>query len=688
MNRNVETPSNVHTGDGWWRGAAALLALAVGLSASWLGGPAGIAYLAVFVAATVPGWPFGWAVFGRNHAAGWISGALVGYVFTALGIWTTSRLGFHSSTAFVIAWGALCLTSSLLLVVRGPLVRLAHWSRRDTAGLLLLLILVPALVGPPFKHIGAQTAEGVRLYRAYFTADFLWHMALTDELRNFRLPPANPYAADLTLSYYWTYFLFPAAVLETRTLPGLDVETALKLNALCAGLLFVSAIVIGAWRVAPRIGPVTAAVAVAVLAASAEGLYALWDLYSKGLPLSAVRTLNIDAITMWFWGGLTVDGLPRSLWYTPQHAMASGFGLVALVIAGTERCTTGAACAAGVALAGAVMVSPFLGGAFALIYGAAVVANVVVYRRPLVRSILPHLWAALLTVLAVLWCMANDMLTGTGGVLRLGFYGNARHAPVATLMLALGPLLVPALLGLWRVRRLPTHSLPTMAALLIGLGLFYFVSIGGTDPVWVGWRAGQILLVTLPGLAAVFLSDDHEWPRSQFVRAAVLLVVFIIGLPTTLIDGYNAQDVSNRAMGPGFPWTVTVGRAQQDAFDWIERKTPEDAVVQMEPTVRGRGTWSLIPSFAHRRMAAGLPISLVSMPYYEARSQRVRELYETLDVRQAWTIAHDLRIDYLYLDDVERQAFGNAAIGKFDRGLEYFRSVYRNEDVAIYAVGR
>ena len=94
----------------------------------------------------------------------------------------------------------------------------------------------------------------------------------------------------------------------------------------------------------------------------------------------------------------------------------------------------------------------------------------------------------------------------------------------------------------------------------------------------------------------------------------LLLVAFAAGLPTTAIDTYNAQDISNRAMGPGFPWTVTVDPAQQAAFAWIRRETPREAVVQMEPMVRGRATWTLIPTFAGRRMAAGLPISLVAQP--------------------------------------------------------------------------
>ena len=93
-----------------------------------------------------------------------------------------------------------------------------------------------------------------------------------------------------------------------------------------------------------------------------------------------------------------------------------------------------------------------------------------------------------------------------------------------------------------------------------------------------------------------------------------------------------------------------------------------------------------IPSFAGRRMAAGLPISLVNRPYYQARSQNVRELYGTTDGGRAWTIARELGIDYLYLDRVERGAFPAAALEKFGRDTEHFALAYSNDHVAIYAV--
>ena len=67
-----------------------------------------------------------------------------------------------------------------------------------------------------------------------------------------------------------------------------------------------------------------------------------WPRASKGSSVSsawratvsrslAVQRLNIDAMTSWVFQGLTIDSLPRSLWYTPQHAAACAFGLLALI---------------------------------------------------------------------------------------------------------------------------------------------------------------------------------------------------------------------------------------------------------------------------------------------------------------------------------------------------------------------
>ncbi len=129
-----------------------------------------------------------------------------------------------------------------------------------------------------------------------------------------------------------------------------------------------------------------------------------------------------------------------------------------------------------------------------------------------------------------------------------------------------------------------------------------------------------MLLVSIPILLARASHDhapaDHGSRRGDGAS--------LVGVPTTAIDTWNAQDIGNRREGPGFRWTLWTTRDQQQAFAWLRAQTPKSAIVQMEPMVRGREHWTLIPSFAGRRMAAGLPISLLPQPEYTEASELVK----------------------------------------------------------------
>jgi hypothetical protein len=677
----------------WIAGGGLTLAL---LAIAWTvaRGPLGLVYLAAYVLATAPGWPIGWWLFGRRHAAAWVVGALLGYALSAWTIWLATWLQADSVSGRLTAWAIVSIAIWTLwgVIARGraPLVALPAWKRRDTVALLLLLWLVPLLVGPPFKNVGARDEEGNRHYRAYFTADVLWHVALTAELTRFVLPPKNPYAADKTLHYYWTYFLVPTTIITTAPhLFGEDYTPWLLINATGAGLLFVSMIAVAAWCAVPRRLAAMTAVAIVVTAASAEGAYVLWDTLLAGAPLSSVRQHNIDAATRFLVDGLSIDGLPRSLWYTPQHAAACAYGLIALLLAAAQplRGSLAPVVISGVALAAAVTFSPLLGGMFALIYGLGIIARGLATWRALPIIVVRQLLAIVPFGLAILALFRWSMIEGAGNALHIGFHGYARNAPIETLLLSLGPALLPGLLGFWGLRRGRTALIVPAVGFTVGIGLFYFASLPTVDPVWIGWRAGQIMLVSLPALIAqalVWLADTGRAGRAA--AAIVTLLAFLIGLPTTAIDEYNAQDIGNRDMAAGFRWTVVVTPAEQEAAAWIRRAIHPAAVVQMEPTVRGRETWTFIPTFAHRRMHAGMPISLLADDDYELRSRRMRTAYGVPDGQYAWQMLRMANVDYVYVDQVERTAFPPESLTKFDTSPDLFRAVFKNAEVTIYAV--
>ena len=84
-------------------------------------------------------------------------------------------------------------------------------------------------------------------------------------------------------------------------------------------------------------------------------------------------------------------------------------------------------------------------------------------------------------------------------------------------------------------------------------------------------------------------------------------------------------------------------------------------------------------------MAAGLPISLLPLPDYMKKSDQVRRAFASADAAEASTIARSLRIDYLYVDDTDKEAYPDG-VWKFDRAPQLFERVFTNAEVSVYRV--
>lgn len=672
------------------RAAGALLTLAVA-AGLWLAGGAGaLLYALVFFAAAAPGIPLGFAVFGRRHPAAWIAGALVGYGLTQLALWSVITAGLAGPSAFFAAWAVLLAGTVTLAHAIGPDPRTGcidapAWTASDFRALFLVLLLAPVLMGITYRNLGREDAQGNKYYRAYFTADFLWHAALASELGKYSSPPRNPYLAPRAMNYYWTYFLLPATVAREAPdfLPQLqDVQRCLKTNAMLAGLLMLGALFLLVRCGVSAPGSAALSVVVVVLAASAEGLYAIGEVLARGRPWTVLQDTNIDAISNWSFGGLRIDNIPRSLWYTPQHTTSIALGLVGLIIAVLAGATArpAAIAGAGLALGLATTMNPLLGAICSLIYGICIIVDG--SRRPGgIRLIARHSLAAVFVVAAVAWASVSHVMDGAGSVAEVGFSGFARSHPIITLMLSLGPVLLPAIPGVLVSRHRETTRRAVVvgtSGILLGLFLLYFVRI--SEASWVGFRAGQILLVSIP----VLLARTFEI-LTPSLRAGLAVLILLTGLPTTLIDTFNAQDIWNRRPGPGFRWTIWTTPDQEQAFAWIRHNTALDTIVQMEPNARGREHWTLIPSFAGRRMAAGNPISLLPIPEYTERSAIVQRIFETDDAKDAFARARRLRLDYIYVDQDDLAAYPSGT-QKFDRHPEFFERVFANGSVRIYRV--
>jgi hypothetical protein len=227
------------------------------------------------------------------------------------------------------------------------------------------------------------------------------------------------------------------------------------------------------------------------------------------------------------------------------------------------------------------------------------------------------------------------------------------------------------------------------AIVVVSFAFYFFVDLRGHQFVYVGWRAGHLLFVAFTVLTAYALQELGRGGIARRVTAGILFVVLAASAaPTFAIDLYNTQDIANRALSPGgFPWTTVLEPDEVEALDWIKRTTRPNAIVQVEPTVRGQASWAYIPAFAERRMAAGLPISMVPLEKYEAASQLVQAVF----MAESAATAHDRSvaqgIDYLYIGHPERQA--NPHVEKMlGERPDLFQPVFHNNTISIYFVER
>ncbi len=653
----------------------------------------GLLYVLCYTIAATAGLPAGFVLFSRRHPAGWIAGFIIGYALTGFALWAPIAAHRSSPLVFVGAW--VVLSGAMWLVFREEKeasIVIPSWTPAASRALAAVIVTTLLVATIPLARVGEHDAAGNRRYRAYFTADFVWHTALTAELGKYAMPPHNPYlaytgsirgsaAAQTRLHYYWTYYLFPAVMSHSGPVALRDVQLCLRLNALITGILLMSAVFLSAWAAVGRAAAAAAAAVLALAASSAEGLYETLTLWSRGVPLTELRNWNIDAVTAWPpLGGHRIDGLQRCLWYVPQHSMAYALGLVAISVAAASGSGAPfvAIVAVGIALGCSVAFNPLVGGILSMAYGAAVLVDAARAAR-FAAAIGRHLVAVIPVALALVWCVRNEMVEGAGGFLQFGLLGASRQHPIETLLLSLGPILLIGAAGVAVAVRHTESALSAIvpSAVLAGVSLFlmYFVRLS-VDQAWVAFRAGQMLIIALAAPAARFMAGT---PRS--VAASAFVGCLIAGAPTTIIDEYNAQDTSNVALGPGFPWTVIVTPEQQEAYRWLREHTDPTAIVQMDARSRERSTWSNIPTFAERRMAAGLPISLLNVPDYAQQSDLARRMYATANPGEAGDIARQLRLDYVYVDSVERKAYPQGIA--FDRSST-FEKVFTRGDVAIY----
>jgi len=644
--------------------------------------------LAAFVAFVVPGVLVVRAACpGAGSRLALAFGPVVGFALTSvtlLGFWLA---GARGPWLLVAAPAVAALAAYPARALRGRLT-LTPLERRDTPVLLALLLVVPLTVGLPFARVGERLPEG-EAYRAYFTADYIWRRVVVAEVSKGDIPPANPFYRDDALHYYWLPHLLPA--LEYRHFGSwLGPNAILLSQSLYIDLIFV-AFLYGLVRqvVASRAAAATGVLA-AVWFTSFEGLYFVAELWARGHPLELVRYVNIDAITRWERAGLPVDGLQRLLLYQPHHAVGYALGLLGLLVAARRARVVDpiVMTAASTLLALNLLVSSF--SALMLVAAVALYECAGAARHRDLRRLTVHALAgAPPLAVAALAATSLQYVDHGGSIVMLTVNGMAVDRPITNTILSFGPMLLAGLAGIvvaWR-RRIAT-AWPFLSLLAICALFYVFVDVRDHQDVYVGWRAGHLGFMALAAFVGLAVEAvGRQSGARRWVAAGAMGLLAAAAAPTTAIDLYNTQDIWNRGEGPGFRWTLLLTPEEQRVLGYLRRFTPPDARVQVDPTVRDPDTWAYVPAFAERRMAVGLPISMVPIHKYVVGSERIHRLFTTDDADEAFAIAEAEGIDYLLVGPPERgQDPGCEA--RFDAARGRFTLLFRGSLLSLYRVDR
>jgi hypothetical protein len=619
----------------------------------------------------------------------WLVGPALGFALSVFGLLLLWAAGIQNLLALLVAPAFTLLLTAIVRRLGGVRVRLPWLGERDLRLAAAALLVVPLVTLLPYDYIREPVADG-EAYTAYFTADFVWAMAATAELAKGDVPPVNPFLAGEPMRYYWMAHLLSGAVYRNVEPLGLTTEHVVIVNGLGFGLAFVLFFYWLIRAVGASAGWAALAVAAAFLANSYEGWDMLRAIVQQGEPWERLRDTNIDAVTRWFYGGMPVDGLQRLLLYQPHHLTGYVTGLSALLLVSLARNVRRMAVClwAGILLGLGLLFSTFsaiiLAPAVGLVIAVRLLQSSAIRRLPLCGALAGAPVAAGVVIAQMLGYTNRE----DGLLLTIGLNEVAVRNWPWMLFLSFGPLLLVGLGGLLRPSWVTGRGLGFAALIAVALAFYFLVDVPDMDGVWVGWRSGHMLQIGFAATGAAAVTALWRSAQSRAAIAVVLAVAFGLAVPTVAIDVYNAQDIENRNEGPGFPWTTVITLEERKAFEWIRQNTPTTTVVQTEPYVRGAATWAYVPAFAERRMAAGLPISMIPRHRYERASDVVRSrIFDAPTVEGAHLWAEQLGIDYLLIGNPERRTYRNQVV-RMLAAKDLFENVFHNDSILLLRVVR
>lgn len=227
---------------------------------------------------------------------------------------------------------------------------------------------------------------------------------------------------------------------------------------------------------------------------------------------------------------------------------------------------------------------------------------------------------------------------------------------------------------------------PFLAVLPVAAAFYFFVDIRDHQDVYVGWRVGHLtFLALIPCMGLAWAGAAAMRGGRRVAAVSGLALVVAVALPTVAIDVFNTQDIEPNGLGRAWSRIEVLTPPELEGLRWLREHTAPRAVVQVDTNARGEEMWAYIPAFAERRMAVGVPLSMVPLAKYRTGAARVQWLYHVESAHSAHDLAERFGIDYLVVGPPERAAHpGVEARWNADAGE--LPMVFHNSTLSIYRV--
>jgi len=519
------------------------------------------------------------------------------------------------------------------------------------AGLLIISLVVGLLV-IPYSKVGLETEEGVA-YRAYYSGDYLKHVAITAELARGVIPPDNPYYAGEKLHYYWMFYIFPAIM--TKILSVSNFEPVLKIVNLYLAAVFLWLWFFTMLRFVQRNWIRFLVILTPVFFASFEGIAVLNDVRSKGWPWGGFRAYNIDGYSRWILGQPEIDTIFRLMQYNMQHIIPAALFLVFLnIFSSLKQISRQQALIMGLLCGLTIGQSGFLGSFLTLWTGICLVILGPWTKKGLMNRVILSALMGMTPVIALfLYKTGFQMLGSAGNPLALTIVKPVTQHPLKFLLLNFGIAVIgiPAIFN-WKRFHRPAIILGILAFIWI---TFIFVPDWPSD---VGVKVGYTLAISLVLLIGQLLDQVPEKKWLQIGTAAIVFLLAILALPSIVTEVFNSSDIKNER------FLSLINPVDMEAYKYMNEFLPYDACIQTGPATEKNAPFSPIPAFACRHTYCGdwmhSHIFLIPESFYRIRLDQITRMFTSDDPVLVHKLCRGAGITHLYWGANEFQQYGSA----------------------------